>query len=88
MARQLTEEHKAKMKAGREAAKLAQEESGEVITRRMNPVDRSNDDPNSLRKAIQANCYMCIYDPEQPGTWRDQVRSCVCTECPLHKVRM
>lgn len=89
--RELTPEHKAKLAAGREAAKQAKQqqiEQGNLqVVHRMNPIDRAKADPTSLRKAIDHNCYECIYDAETSGTWREQVRKCSCLECPLYNVR-
>ena len=42
----------------------------------------------SLRKAINAKCKDCTYDPKSHGgTWRQQVEACAVTLCPLHPVR-
>ncbi len=41
----------------------------------------------SMRKAIDAMCKGCIYDPEMPGTWRAQTEGCQITTCPLHPLR-
>jgi hypothetical protein len=41
----------------------------------------------SLRKAIDAKCKECIYDPCQNGTWRQQVEACTSPSCPLFSVR-
>ena len=41
----------------------------------------------SLRKAINAKCKECIYDPYAKGTWRMQVELCTSLNCPLFKVR-
>jgi len=41
----------------------------------------------SLRKAVNAKCKDCIYDPLAGGTWRKQVEECPCTSCPLYPVR-
>lgn len=41
----------------------------------------------SLRKAINAQCKECIYDPFAKGAWRMQVEACPCTGCPLYAVR-
>jgi len=43
----------------------------------------------SLRKAIDAKCRECCYDPTSGlGSWRQQVEACPCTHCPLHNVRL
>ena len=42
----------------------------------------------SLRKAVNAKCKECIYDPKSGlGSWRKQVSYCRCTSCPLYDVR-
>lgn len=42
----------------------------------------------SLKKAIEAKCKDCIYDPACPGTWREQVEQCNSEKsCPLWPVR-
>jgi len=42
----------------------------------------------SLRKAIDAKCKECIYDPiGGPGSWRNQVGNCTAYSCPLYDVR-
>jgi len=41
----------------------------------------------SLRKAINAKCKECLYDPYDKGTWRQQVQACTSPKCPLFAVR-
>ena len=41
----------------------------------------------SLRQAINHKCKECIYDPESPGRWIQQVTVCTCNGCPLYEVR-
>ncbi len=41
----------------------------------------------TLRAAINAKCRECVYDPYQPGGWREQVEACGCSNCPLYPVR-
>ena len=42
----------------------------------------------SMRKAIDAKCKECIYDPLSGlGTWRQQTHACPSTDCPLHELR-
>ena len=36
----------------------------------------------SLRKAINAKCKECLYDPYDKGTWRQQVQACTSPKCP------
>jgi hypothetical protein len=43
---------------------------------------------HSLRRAINAFCKSCIYDPEGGvGNWRQQVTDCPSKTCPLYRVR-
>lgn len=41
----------------------------------------------SLRKAINAFCRWCIYDPQAGGQAAAQVRACPSKDCPLYPVR-
>lgn len=42
----------------------------------------------SLRAAINAMCKSCLYDPGNGnGAWREQVKGCSSSSCPLHPVR-
>jgi len=37
----------------------------------------------SLRQAINMKCKDCIYDPELPFGWKQQVSQCELTDCSL-----
>lgn len=41
----------------------------------------------SLRRAINAKCRDCSYDPKAVGSAAQQIAACVVTICPLHPVR-
>jgi len=42
----------------------------------------------SLRKAIDAHCKSCGYDPKSGlGGWKQQITDCPCTQCHLYAVR-
>ena len=41
----------------------------------------------SLRKAINAKCRECTYDPLDVGTAAQQIAVCTDSGCPLHPVR-
>ena len=42
----------------------------------------------SMRRAINAKCKECIYDPiGGNGTWRQQVEACTAPDCPLYPLR-
>ena len=40
-----------------------------------------------LRKAVNAMCRSCAYDPTDLGTAAQQIACCTSRECPLHAVR-
>lgn len=52
-----------------------------------NPLEKCQEDPKSMRKAVNAKCYDCIFDNKAGGTWREQVRNCEQSICPLYQVR-
>jgi hypothetical protein len=42
----------------------------------------------SMRKAINAMCRDCVYDPMSgDGNWRQRVERCTSPECPLYELR-
>ena len=41
----------------------------------------------SLRKAVNAKCRQCTYDPFDVGTAAQQIAVCIDSDCPLHSVR-
>lgn len=41
----------------------------------------------SLRKAINAHCFSCSYDPLDRGTKLAQIERCCVTSCELYEVR-
>lgn len=42
----------------------------------------------SLRKAIDAKCKECLFDPYgRQGSWRQAVEKCTASSCPLFDVR-
>ena len=56
--------------------------SGEIErAKAMDPIEKSEKNPKSLRAAINAKCYdCCCYS-------RTEVGKCTSYECPLHKLR-
>lgn len=40
-----------------------------------------------MRTAINEKCRDCIYDPGQPGRWREQIAACESGNCALHALR-
>lgn len=53
----------------------------------LSPIQRAKLTPNSLRMALNAQCYVCIYDKSESGTWRQQVEACPSKNCPLYCLR-
>lgn len=53
------------------------------------PTTEKHEVVGSRRKAIDAQCKSCMYDPRArgQGTWRKQVENCPVVECPLYPVR-
>lgn len=68
----------------REIAKIKRE-NGEKVERK-NPLEKAALRPDSLRLAINAKCYDCIGQDGDPN-WRESIRECLCTDCPLYPVR-
>lgn len=57
--------------------------SGEIEVVRLNPIERSNANPKSLRLAINAMCFECL---GKTGS-AQEIRDCTAKNCPLYKVR-
>ncbi len=58
---------------------------GEQVER-LDPIEKANKNPTSLRLAINAKCYDCVgRDADQ--NWRKRVEHCEIEECPLWSVR-
>tara|TARA_R110000868_G_scaffold52052_1_gene164716 strand:+ start:1890 stop:2135 length:246 start_codon:yes stop_codon:yes gene_type:complete len=55
----------------------------QIDVKTINPIQRAKLKPSSLRFAINAQCYDCIYDKSDVGTWRQQVEACPSVNCPL-----
>ena len=58
--------------------------STQIAVKTITPIQRSRLHPKSLRLAINAQCYDCIYDKTDIGTWRQQVEACPSINCPLY----
>ena len=71
-----------------EQAKIALQEyrekvaSGEIEVVRLNPIERSNANPTSLRLAINAMCFEYLGNGSA-----QEIRDCTAKDCPLYKVR-
>lgn len=44
-------------------------------------------DPKTRGKAIAQYCKWCLFDPKEPGNWRQQITACTATDCPLYRFR-
>ena len=58
--------------------------SNQIVVKTITPIQRAKLNPKSLRLAINAQCYDCIYDKTDIGTWRQQIESCPSINCPLY----
>ena len=58
--------------------------STQIAVKTITPIQRARLHPKSLRLAINAQCYDCIYDKSDIGTWRQQVEACPSINCPLY----
>jgi len=69
----------------------AREKRAEIISingtiERLTPLEKAQQNPKSLRLAINAKCYDCGGEDADPG-WRGRITECVIPECPLFPVR-
>jgi hypothetical protein len=58
--------------------------SDQIVVKTITPIQRARFQPNSLRLAINAQCYDCIYDKSDVGSWRQQVAACPSANYPLY----
>jgi hypothetical protein len=58
--------------------------SDRIAVKTITPIQRARLHPKSLRLAVNAQCYDCIYDKSDIGTWRQQVEACPSINCPLY----
>jgi hypothetical protein len=61
--------------------------STQIAVKTITPIQRARLHPKSLRLAVNAQCYDCIYDKSDIGTWRQQVEACPSINCPLYRQR-
>lgn len=64
---------------------MAEKRAAGEVTRK-DPIQKAQEHPTSLRKAITAKCWDCVGAGADPNP-RAEIRHCPCTECPLHPVR-
>ena len=53
---------------------------------RFNPMEKAEQNPKSLRLAINAKCYVCGGEDADPG-WRGRIKDCIIPDCPLYPLR-
>jgi hypothetical protein len=58
--------------------------SDQIAVKTITPIQRARFQPNSLRLAINARCYDCIYDKADVSSWRQEVAACPNANCPLY----
>lgn len=61
-------------------------ERGGVRGETRSPIEKSEQNPTSLRLAINAKCYDCQGQDADPG-WRQRIADCNDVACPLVPVR-
>jgi len=76
--------------------KIAQErvkelrEAGKMAPQEHNLIKKALADPKSRAKAINAKCFECYGGTARclpdPG-WKDLIRTCPATDCPIHRFR-
>lgn len=64
------------LKAHAEAVKR-----GEIEVVQLNPIQKLEKNPKSLRLAINAMCYQCM------GGYRQEIKNCTAQSCALYNVR-
>jgi hypothetical protein len=57
-----------------------------IVPERLNPVERAQRNPNSLRLAITAKCFECLGGQDAKNI-RSEIRECTSDKCPLYPVR-
>lgn len=60
--------------------------NSEGLTERKSPLEKAKAKPGSMRLAINAKCFDCVGCGHDTG-WRDRVRDCFDTGCPLYNFR-
>lgn len=50
-------------------------------------MNASNPSKSEWRRSVNDHCKSCIYDPSEPGTWREQVTRCTVMTCSLYPIR-
>jgi len=70
-----------------EQARLAvQERIASGLPAYRSPIEKSKENPSSLRCAINAKCYECVGMDQDPN-FRESIRNCTGYSCPLYVVR-
>lgn len=60
--------------------------NGEIeATVSLNPLQKAEQNPTSLRFAVNAMCYQCMGAVGNES--KQDIRNCTSTKCPLHKLR-
>ena len=74
-----------KMQAAAQKAREQRKVDGIKIEQR-NPLQKLDDNPKSLRRAVNAKCFDCEGQDADP-CWKWRVGNCTCPSCPLFSVR-
>lgn len=57
------------------------------MSKRVNPIEKALNNPQSLRLAINAKCFDCVGGHADTQNPYRLVRECLCTDCPLYAIR-
>lgn len=68
-----------KLEEGRQRF-LQLRKEGKVTVEYLNPIEKANKHPTSLKKAVAAMCYDCM---GRETSYRADIRTCAALECPL-----
>lgn len=66
--------------------KQAQLRANGIPVERVDPIERAQRHPRSLRAAVTAKCWECCGGGHDPGT-RRTIAECTVRSCPLHPHR-
>lgn len=65
-----------------DSSPLKHPEKTSLSKEKLSPIDKARLNPNSLRMALNANCYQCMGEDADPG-WQKRVGECYLDNCVL-----
>jgi hypothetical protein len=67
-------------------ARMAELRAQGIVPTHRNPVEQSQANPTSLKRAVKAFCWTCVGGDGDPGA-KFRVRDCTAPKCPLYPHR-